>query len=288
MVSNPVHHDTQAASTYRFHRRDWLLRAGAGMIVAFASHRTLAQNESKNRGSKRWPTPPTDRRPRFRKNKDAKTFVGTNLKSGFYINPRSKVVHYVNKDGRIRDVQRIHVDRLKPMSVADVTRLLVEKSGPRVHLTTASRALEEAALDHFHSNENNVAFQLLATAIRHDQVLKQKSHEMPSVRLYDLFAAMSVQVGDKAKQNELHELARRADRQVASPAPLKVGNIQTIPAQQPLSELRKWQAQRKLEAKDAISKARKSSLAARLKKWSAADSTDWKQKWQQESTTWKL
>lgn len=271
----------------RFDRRGLLRWAAAGVVAGLAPALTWAQKASKNAGIKRWPKAPATRNPRYLKDA-ATSFVATKLKPGFYVNPRSKVVHYVAQDGRIRQVQRINVSRLRPLAIADVSRLLLADTAARVHLTTASRALEEAALDHFKRSQPDVAFQLLATAIRHDQRLKQQSNEMPSLRLYDLYAAKAVQLGDKAKLDALLGLARQGDQQVANPAPLKTGRVQTTRAKSPISDFHRWQADRKAKAKAAAIQARKVSYSARLKKWATSGSSSWSQKWAKKDTLWKL
>lgn len=279
--------------TQTVNRRDAITSSLAGVVVGVIADQLVAQpNRRKSTsGAKRLPKPPQGRRnPRFVKEKGKSAQVSTRLQPGFYVNTRSKVIHYVTKQRTIRQVQRINTNRLKPLAISDVTKLLLNDSKPRVHLSTASRALEEAALDHFKSNQPETAFELLATAIRHDQILKQQSFERPSLRLYDLFAAKAAQLGDKQKLEELLQLARQADRQTSRPPALKVGRVRTIKGNKPPSELRQWQSRRKATLKTAAIKTRKSSFTARLGRWSdsVAGSTAWERGWQNQRRTWEL
>jgi hypothetical protein len=288
MTPTRLQRAVQFRAPARISRRRILQGAAAGALVALVGGRAHGQQKSKNAGIKKWPKPPPGvKKPRYKRQNGAKV-VGTNLTPGFYLNPKPKVVHYVARDGKIRAVQRINTERLKPLSIAEVTNLVLNDVKPRVHLTTASRVLEEAALEQFQANQPDVGFQLLGTAIRHDLLLKERSREMPSLRLYDLYAAKAIQLGDKARLNELVNLALQGDTQVTKAAASRVGNIKTPQAKSPPSEFAISQRQRKTVAKAAAINARKTSYSPRLKKWAGGGRNPWKGKWESRNKTWKL
>ncbi|MDQ3815161.1 MAG: hypothetical protein M3347_14635, partial [Armatimonadota bacterium] len=141
---------------------------------------------------KRWPPPPPGvRKPRFRRNKKPAQ-AATQLAPGFYINPKSQVIHHVGPNGKVARVDKIKQNRLQPVRPDALVRLPRNNSRPRVNLAYASYALEQAALAKVQAKEYDQACQLLVAAIRHDMLLKHGTTQPPAFRLYDLLAGISL------------------------------------------------------------------------------------------------
>ncbi|MEE8297253.1 MAG: hypothetical protein V3R26_05420, partial [Hyphomicrobium sp.] len=110
--------------------------------------------------------------------------------SGFYVHIRSKVLHYVTRDGFIRHCDPdLLVSHLRSAGSA-VENIL--EAGGRQNLVYASVSTEEAALTSVASEAYDEACLLLLMGIWDDWTFKRKVGRSPSVRLYDLLAAISV------------------------------------------------------------------------------------------------
>ena len=116
----------------------------------------------------------------------------SNLKQGFYINPKSEIIHYVEKSRRIRCVSWVDEARLRQW---DSTAASIDKSKPRVNKSCASYSFEQAAVSYLRLNNLDKGFQLLFLAITQEILLmkaRKKEPKTPSFRLYDLVAGLSV------------------------------------------------------------------------------------------------
>jgi hypothetical protein len=118
-------------------------------------------------------------------------YFATTLAQGFHLNPASNVIHWVDDKKRIREVRRIDTAKLlptKPVRLADA-------KSPQVHLTTASRAFEEAVKEPLSREDHGNACLLLVIGLEHDARLTKESAKRPNFRLHDLLAAISARHG---------------------------------------------------------------------------------------------
>jgi hypothetical protein len=98
----------------------------------------------------------------------------TSLSPGFHENLRSKIIHWVTKDQRIRRVSStISLATLRDSSLSQPGMPGAGK--PRVHLATASIALESAANQLFAAKDYAGACGMLTIAIEHDALLRAKA-----------------------------------------------------------------------------------------------------------------
>src|SRR5712692_5218687 len=185
-------------------RRQLLRSATVALLFSLSPQAVKAYfKRARIKGRKHWPKPPRGvRNPRFvhkksvHKKRKVKA-VAVSLSPGFYLNPRSQVIHYVSSNQKIARVNKINERRLQPLKPFELTRLMGNGSKPRINLSTASHSLEIAALSSLRSKDYGNACQLLVSAIRHDQFFKQATLQPPSLRLYDLLAGGSVRFGQE-------------------------------------------------------------------------------------------
>lgn len=234
-------------------------------------------------GRKQWPKPPAGlRKPRHRHTKKKTPALVTMLAPGFYLNPKSQVVHYVTPDRKIARVHKISEKLLQPLKPTDLVKLPANTTRPRVHLAVASYSLEQAALASVQAKDYSTACQLLAAAIRHDQLLKKKRAESHSLRLYDLLGAVALRFGQQQYFSQMVALAQSARQLPGRPLSIsKVGRAAATAQRKPTHParaFRKWKLGRARAIKLAGAPKRNAVLDARLKKWLAANSV-WSQRW---------
>ncbi len=128
--------------------------------------------------------------------------VATQLPHGFYLNPRSGIVHVVLMSGRIGHVASIREAALQaiPMLQGSPANSAPQR---RVHLSAASQAFEDAALEFVRQRRHDAAIQLLGSAISHDLQLQRRSGNRPSLRLYDLYAGLLARYGERQQLQAL-------------------------------------------------------------------------------------
>ncbi|MBC8548808.1 MAG: hypothetical protein H8D23_04080 [Candidatus Brocadiales bacterium] len=134
------------------------------------------------------------RNPRFRRKKKASDYV-SQLKTGFYENPSTQIVHYVSDEKKIADTNRINELHLKTFSL---DKLLSRGQHPRVHLASSSYSFERAAILHLKNKDYDNACKMLIHGINHDILFKLKTWQPTSFRLFDLLAKISI----RFKQNQ--------------------------------------------------------------------------------------
>lgn len=154
------------------------------------------------------PDPDTSQEPRLKKLWRHKYRIKTpGLDSGYYANIRSGVLHYVTRDGFIRHCNPfLLISNLQPTNFTLNTESTFEL---RQNLVYASVSTEEAALTKISSQAYDEACRLLMMGIENDWTLKRQVGGAPSVRLYDLLAAISVRHGREEYLRELTEFLRR-------------------------------------------------------------------------------
>ena len=251
----------------------------------------------KVRGRKKWPAPTAGRRnPRFRRRKNKGNAYHTNLAPGFYLNPKSQVIHYVAADRRIVGVYRINERNLRALNPADLPNLLLGKNKPRVSLATASFAFEHAALASISVKNYALACRLLLAGIRHDQYFKQATLEEPSFRLYDMLAGVSLRFRQQKCYDEALRLARIAQQRLGQPPVRRRVRTRSsrvkLPVRKtahPPSAHRKFKKERKLSMKAAHATRVRRSIETRLSNWMAADNS-WKRLWRDvgKPLPWKM
>jgi hypothetical protein len=133
-------------------------------------------------------------KPRYRKHTNIP--VGRfQLERGFHINTKSQVIHYLPDGKETRFTRDIAASRLKPY---DPTTVPINQQNPRVNVSRASYAFEQAAVTQFMQNNLDKGCQLLFYAINYELSSADKNGRSlaaksgPSFRLYDLLAGMSV------------------------------------------------------------------------------------------------
>lgn len=235
------------------------------------------------KGRKQWPKPPAGvRKPRYRHTMKKTSPVVTKLAPGFYLSPKSQVVHYVTADRKIARVSKINEKLLQPLKPIDLVKLPVNNAKPRVHLAVASYSLEQAALSSLQAKDYSTSCQLLAAAIRHDQLLKKKRAESHSLRLYDLLGAVSLRFGPQQYFSQMVGLAQSARQQPGRPFAInRAGRVAATAQRKPTHPpraFRKWKLARARAIKLAGAGKRAGVLDARLKKWSAPNGV-WSQRW---------
>jgi hypothetical protein len=138
-------------------------------------------------------------RPRFRR---VKRWVQTTWPSGFYLNPKSQVLHYVDVRGRARG--------LTNRGKAQLVRYhLAAGNGtgdtPAVRAAIFSPAYEAEAQRMLKANEPRQAMELLFRALAQDAALADAGRQ-PSVRLYDFLAVVIVHFGNDDDMNRLQKI----------------------------------------------------------------------------------
>lgn len=290
-----IDQNTDAVASFSTNSRELprreILRGLSGLLVGIPILSRIVEGQSgrvgqigrvgkrSSAGRKQWPKPPAGvRKPRHRHTKTKTPALVTKLAPGFYLNPKSQVVHYVTLNHKIARVSKINEKVLQPLKPADLVKLPANSTKPRVHLAVASYSLEQAALSSVQAKDYTTACQLLAAAIRHDQLLKKKRAESHSVRLYDLLGAISLRFGQQQYLSQMLGLAQSA-RQLSV---IKRPDRRILAAQRkpthPPRAFRKWKLARARAIKLAGAPKRNAVLDARLKKWSAANSV-WSQRW---------
>ena len=262
-----------------------ILRGLAGLLVGMLTLPRIVEGQIGRvgkrigAGRKRWPKPPAGlRKPRHRHTRKKTPALVTKLAPGFYLNPKSQVVHYVTADRKVARVSKINEKLLQPLKPADLVKLPVNNAKPRVHLAVASYSLEQAALASVQAKDYSTSCQLLAAAIRHDQLLKKKRAESHSLRLYDLLGAVSLRFGQQQYFTQMVSLAQSARQLSFINRPgRRIVAAQRKPTHPPRA-FRKWKLVRARAIKLAGAPKRNAVLDARLKKWSAANSV-WSQRW---------
>lgn len=153
--------------------------------------------------------------PRYVKN--VKKYVNKNnqivgrMSLGFYINPVSQIVHFVEASGRIRCVsKRMNPERLKPF-LFNLTRR--DEEMPRVNKSVAAYSFEQAALSHLKEESMKSICLLLLIGITQD--LKFTKHlngkYTPSFRLYDLLAGLAVRSDNEEYLVRMLSMIERTD-----------------------------------------------------------------------------
>jgi hypothetical protein len=186
-------------------------------------------------------TPP--RKPRFMTHKTPAFSVKTSRPSGFYAQQpfaRSSgqqigqltsqygvsrtIIHYIDAQQRALFVSRLNETRLRLASQDEIS---LKSSNQRIHLSRASAIFEIAALEQIEQDHYADACRLLVDGINHDLAFKNLSSGglVPSLRLFDLLAAVAVRRQDTQYEKELFALAQKSrsvstERKVSAfPAP---------------------------------------------------------------------
>jgi hypothetical protein len=234
------------------------------------------------RGRKRWPASPRQKNPRFVGKKykiKRKKSYRSRLAEGFYQNPKTKVIHYVNAKRIIRGVDKINERRLKKLTLDELVRKARGTGKTHVHYSVSSSVLENAALNCLKKRKIRLACAILVLAIEHDQHYKRNRYESPSTRLYDLLAGLSMGYNQSGYMKRVRALARKAKAANAHPKKLKIGKkiLKPKPRHKP-STYRRWQLNHKRSSKARAVNLRKTLFDTRRVKWSARVSS-WKKRW---------
>lgn len=122
--------------------------------------------------------------------------------SGFYLNPKSRIVHFLDKTRRFRYLTNRGKTHLVAYSFAPEA---TPERLPRVNFSTFSYAYEAAALRELQANNWNGAIELLFRAVTQDVAANQLGRKR-SLRLYDLLAGLIVRWGGDHEMNRLRHL----------------------------------------------------------------------------------
>lgn len=125
-------------------------------------------------------------RPRYRKRKPK--YVNIEQETGFYLNKKSNVVHYVSGDGHLRGYGLKKENLIKIENEYFINNV---KPMHKPKLSTVSFAFENTALT-FLPDDPISACRCLFKACQYDLKYKIWSTGEPSIRLYDLLAGISI------------------------------------------------------------------------------------------------
>jgi hypothetical protein len=134
------------------------------------------------------------RNPRYRRS--LRAFVSS-LAPGFYIRQYSeragpRTIHYVDYAQRVQGVITLAENMMQPVQIEIITQVHhLHRPYPRIQLSTASSALEEAALKAVRSGRYSDAVALLRSSVEHDLLLKSSGRGL-SRRAHDLLAGLSI------------------------------------------------------------------------------------------------
>jgi hypothetical protein len=259
----------------------WLAGANWSIQAVQRIRRKPLKKVSSRRGRKRWPAPPAKKNPRF-VGKAYKTKRKKNYKSrlaeGFYQNPNTKVIHYVDAKRMIRGVDTINERRLRKLSLNELVRIVRGAGRNHVHFSVASSVFESAALNSLNRGNIKLACDLLVLGIEHDQRFKRNRYESPSTRLYDLLAGLSVRYNQPGYMRMVRTQAQRAKAANMQPKKLKMGRVLKPRPRSKPSSYHTWQLNQKRTSKARAVNQRKTLFNTRLVKWSARISR-WKTRW---------
>lgn len=118
--------------------------------------------------------------------------VITSLQTDFYRNSKSNIIHFVLPSKVIRFVSSINEIRLKKSPVAQTKELILEKTGSRLHLMSASFSFENTTMKLIRAKLYDDALIMLKNSLMHDIELQRRSGKRPNYRLYDLFTGLSI------------------------------------------------------------------------------------------------
>jgi len=130
-------------------------------------------------------------KPRFKKRKPDNQLK---LARGFYLNPRSQIIHYIPEGERLRFTGCTNTRHLQPTTAADVLKYATGTK-PRVNVSRLSNSLEQAAAEQILQNNIELSCELLFYAIQRERPI--------SYRLYDLLAGLSVRFGKPDQMKRL-------------------------------------------------------------------------------------
>jgi hypothetical protein len=151
--------------------------------------------------------PPSILRPRYRRSRPAQS---VKLPRGLYLNGRTRIVHFVDENGRVRGGARIRGE-LVPIAWPELAAAFqAGEQLPRINIAYGSSVLESLAHELLTANDFDRAARLLRLAIQHD-LLRYKRHRRewaaqkeiaplaadlsPSFRLYDVLAREALRRG---------------------------------------------------------------------------------------------
>ena len=259
----------------------WLTGANWSIQAVQRIKRKPLKRVSSRSGRKKWPSPPAKRNPRFvgktYKTKRKKNYA-SRLGEGFYQNPNTKVIHYVDAKRMIKGVDKINERRLRKLSLNELVRITRGAGKNHVHFSVSSSVFETAALSSLNRGNVKLACDILVLAIEHDQRYKRNRYESPSTRLYDLLAGLSVRYNQPGYTSIVRTQAQRAKVANAQPKRMKVGRVlKPRPRSRP-SSYHTWQLNQKRTSKARAINQRKTLFDTRLGKWSARISR-WKTRW---------
>lgn len=146
-------------------------------------------------------------KPRYR---PAKHHIApSRLERGFYLYPKSQVIHYVSEDRRLRGATSIDEAGLTRQDPDPAQRNAgPSEQRPHVNRGCASYAFELESLALLKQNQADKACELLAYAVEEDLRRVSLSGGPPSIRLYDLLAGVSLRTG---RTKYLDEMIHRID-----------------------------------------------------------------------------
>ena len=287
VLPTDVRENAEGKNPLLLSRRRWIKLTTSGLLtlglpwIVGAKGKKQRTAQRKHRRRKRWPAPPKRKKPRFvgkvRKVKRKKHYQ-SRLRQGFYQNPKTKVIHYVNAKGIIRGVDKIKEKRLKKLTLNDMVRKTSGTGKSHVHYSVASSVLENAALNSLKKRNYKQACGILVLAIKHDKRYKRDRYESPSARLYDLLAGISFRYNQPGYAKRVRAFSQSAKLANARPKILKTGKISKIKPRSQPSSYHKWQKRNKQASKAQAVKRRKTVFDSRLVAWSAR-SSPWKKRW---------
>jgi hypothetical protein len=167
------------------------------------------------------PPTPSVRNPRFRR-KRPQPSMQVSLGAGFYLNTRSKIVHYVDDKGTVRHVQRLNTGLLTPVAPGATGGW---PTGSRANRRSAAGAFESLARKHLHVRDQETAMVVLEEAVTEDlsrlgsrpeptnslvtpattgvERLARANGRLPGYNVYDLLARESLRMGKEATLRRL-------------------------------------------------------------------------------------
>lgn len=189
----------------------WLI-VGAGGIITFVSTRFFSKAAQPD--IQKYPIS----KPR-RKNRKAEPKIPT-LEQGFYLNPFSEIIHYAPESPRPRFASLLPLKRLQQV---DPTKLPIKYSDPkastpRINISRASYAVEQAAANEINKKNIDRACELLLFGIRNELSASRIARfgrlrpysKSPSLRLYDLLAGLYLRYNKPDQLAQLIDLIQKS------------------------------------------------------------------------------
>lgn len=181
-----------------------LVFAVGGMGLPFAFIRQWRRGTASKASE---PSPDCQVKPRHREVEPPN--IPSQLERGFYLYPKTQVIHYVSEDKKLRGVSSIKESLLTRQELNPAQMNAAQSpQKPHINRGCAAYALELESLTLLKQNQTDKACELLAYAVAEDLRRISFNSGPPSIRLYDLLAGVSLRTG---RTEYLDEMIHRID-----------------------------------------------------------------------------